>query len=419
MKKNISKLFLFELALKNILQYKQRTILTFLVFTFGIMFYILMDGLMSGFEQDTVRLLISLQTGNIKILDKNYNEEEFFKIFPLQNSDLLIDKLKNLKFIKGITKRIKFTCLLEANKNSTPVVVLGINFNEDNNVFDFIKFINKNENIEKNPLYKNISKIYIGKNIIEELELKEGDPIILSTKTNEGMFNSQEFILAGNINCPDISINTNFVVIEYSEAQQLLGINSPTEITLKTDNFKNDKKFLKIIKKTSPEYFITYWAEEGRDILELTKTKSKFTNIFIFFIIIIAIIGIINTMTISLYQKITEIGTLKAIGFTEKEINFLFTLESLLIAFTGTITGILLGLILNYFPYKYGMDLSKMMDVNTLGSFNTQSIIYSAYNLKNIFTSLFLGLFFSYISTRSIVKRASKLDPAVALRKIL
>jgi ABC-type lipoprotein release transport system permease subunit len=123
-------------------------------------------------------------------------------------------------------------------------------------------------------------------------------------------------------------------------------------------------------------------------------------------------------MTLSVYQKMEEIGTLKAIGFNEKEINFLFTLEALLISILGSISGIILGLIINYFPYKYGMDLTKMIDPSQLSSFNTQSIIYSTYNIKPIFTSLFLGILLPYFFTRSIVKRASKLEPAFILRKI-
>ena len=377
-----------------------------------------MDSLLTGFEQDAVRLLISLQTANIKILSKDYNEEELNQIYPIYNYEDIIEKINSLKFIRGISKRIKFYGVVEYNKIMTPVIVAGIDFVEDKNTFELTNYIirNNNKNYNEKAL-KNFPRIYLGKNIYNDLGLNLGDPIIITTKTVDGMFNSSLFIVDGIIDAPDISINSNYVLIDYSEASNLIKVYSPTEIAIKTDNFKNDKKYINIIKSYINENYITYWEKEGRDILQLTKAKSKYSNIFIF-LIIIAIIGIINTMTLSVYQKMEEIGTLKAIGFNEKEINFLFTLEALLISILGSISGIILGLIINYFPYKYGMDLTKMIDPSQLSSFNTQSIIYSTYNIKPIFTSLFLGILLPYFFTRSIVKRASKLEPAFILRKI-
>ncbi len=64
--------------------------------------------------------------------------------------------------------------------------------------------------------------------------------------------------------------------------------------------------------------------------------------------LLVAGIGIMNVMTISVMERTREIGILKALGTKEREIFGIFILESLLIGLVGAILGILLGVLLSF-----------------------------------------------------------------------
>jgi putative ABC transport system permease protein len=60
--------------------------------------------------------------------------------------------------------------------------------------------------------------------------------------------------------------------------------------------------------------------------------------------VVIALIGIVNTMSLSILERRRELGLLRIIGMTDKRVRRMVTLESVLISLLGTIGGLVLGL---------------------------------------------------------------------------
>ncbi|MBZ5740460.1 ABC transporter permease [Nocardioides mangrovi] len=61
--------------------------------------------------------------------------------------------------------------------------------------------------------------------------------------------------------------------------------------------------------------------------------------------VVIALIGIINTMSLSILERRRELGLLRIIGMTDNRVRRMVTLESALIAFLGTLSGLISGLV--------------------------------------------------------------------------
>jgi ABC-type antimicrobial peptide transport system permease subunit len=65
--------------------------------------------------------------------------------------------------------------------------------------------------------------------------------------------------------------------------------------------------------------------------------------VFGIFSLLVAAIGLVNTMTISLLERTNEIGIMRAIGASKRDIQKLFLIESTLIGFMGGLSGVVLG----------------------------------------------------------------------------
>jgi putative ABC transport system permease protein len=64
--------------------------------------------------------------------------------------------------------------------------------------------------------------------------------------------------------------------------------------------------------------------------------------------VVIALIGIVNTLTLSLYERRAELGTVRALGMTKQQVGRMVRLEAVLIGILGTVVGMAAGLLLGW-----------------------------------------------------------------------
>lgn len=66
--------------------------------------------------------------------------------------------------------------------------------------------------------------------------------------------------------------------------------------------------------------------------------------VLLFLAVIIAFIGIVNTMTLSIYERTKEIGLLRAVGTSRRQVRSMVRWEAVIIALFGTLLGIVIAL---------------------------------------------------------------------------
>jgi putative ABC transport system permease protein len=158
--------------------------------------------------------------------------------------------------------------------------------------------------------------------------------------------------------------------------------------------------------------------EKGFSVMALTDTVDEANKIFSIIQVILAMFGVValvvsaigmfNTMTIALLERTNEIGILRAIGATRREILFLFLTESIAIGFLGGAGGIFIGFLGTYLA-NFGFNfLAKVLGGQYVEIFYTP-----------VWFVIFIIIFSTLIGLVTGIypaKRASKLNPLVALR---
>jgi len=124
--------------------------------------------------------------------------------------------------------------------------------------------------------------------------------------------------------------------------------------------------------------------------------------------LVVAAIGLINTMTISLLERTNEIGIMRAIGAAPGDIMWLFLGESLMIGFLGGVSGIILGIL--------GSQLVQVIVNMVSKSLGGEILKLFSYPIWFIFFIIILSSLVGLVGGFYPARRASRLNPLDALR---
>ena len=403
--------YLLKLAYKNIIRSKRRTILTFLMLSFGMFFYIFMASLMEGIDQKSFENMLNFETGHFKIQSPTFDEDRPFDFDNLlENSNQIKNKLSKHKFITATTERVLFMAEIDNSVDSTPIVVVGIDPINDPKIFALKDFI------EKGKLKPNGG--IIGADLAKGLGLKVGDFVYLTFRDFNGMTTAMEIEYSAKINSADPRINNSTVFVNINEAQKFLGTKKISEIFIKTTNHKKYKRFEKLLKLDMGKAKLLSWRAQADKKGALVASKKQSSYLFLFLIIVMAMVGIINTMLISVLEKRKEIGTLKALGFTDKQVQKLFILEGFFIGFFGSIIGIVIGFLGNLYFVIAGFDMA-MYDIgetNTNVGFDVMGVIYPPMFMPDYITASVVVILASILASYIPAKKVLSMQPADCLR---
>ncbi|MGD9397963.1 MAG: ABC transporter permease [Candidatus Thorarchaeota archaeon] len=136
--------------------------------------------------------------------------------------------------------------------------------------------------------------------------------------------------------------------------------------------------------------------------------------------LLVAGIGIMNIMIVSLMERTREIGILKALGAKGRTVLGIFLSEALLIGLMGGFIGIAAGALLaNVFSGMFGgfLGMGGGMTGQSNGIGDIFSSITPVVTPELMFWAIFYGVVVSVIFGLYPAYRASKLDPVDALRK--
>jgi ABC-type lipoprotein release transport system permease subunit len=151
--------------------------------------------------------------------------------------------------------------------------------------------------------------------------------------------------------------------------------------------------------------------ESASQVLELESALNRITVIAVIILFFIILIGVINTLRMTIRERTREIGTMRAIGVQRADVRNIFLLETFQLAFFSAMGGLLLALLAMGILSSFTIETQSV-----LGLFLSKHRLYflplTVDILKNIALILVISTATAYFPSR----RAAKLDAAAALR---
>ena len=409
-------MFLTKLAIKNLFRHKKRTIVTALVITLGIFIFLVSDSLMVGLRDISLNNHLNLQTSHLQVMNTNYWEEK--DEFPLDNlinvNEELENNLKSNEEILKATPRLYFTGTVNNGQEEFPITAVGIRPETDNEV------INLSDYILKGEMPKEGNSAILGKPLADLMGFEVGDYITLLFKTKEGTFNTIDAELTGILDTPNPQINEYQIFMPLSLVQNSLQLdNKASKYLVKLDN---REQALSITNNLNQEFenhegnLRAYnWEKLSQEILAMVRQGDIENLVMLFIIIVLAAVGVINTIILSALERLEEIGMMKALGLKVREIIYIFVIESACIGTIGSFFGVIFGGVGVYFLYNIGISISAMTGGETTFGIPIAERIYGGWNPEAFLFIFFFGIIVSVLASILPARWGAKKDPVKAI----
>lgn len=401
-----------KLAWRNVLRNKRRTILAGTAIGIGLAALIFTDAFIIGMEQNMVRSATSSFLGEGQIHQAGFRETlEVDK--TINNLEQVKSNLKKESIVKGFTLRTMAFGMITSAANVNSISLVGINPDAEKNLSQIDDAIIKGKYLSENEP----NSIVIGKKLAENLEVDLEDRVVVTVaQARTGDLSQEMFRISGiyYFNTPDMDSGMAFIPLEKS--QEMLGIgNNAHEIAIKFTDIKYGQD------KELP--FWSKYSQYGNETLGWIKIfpeleiMFKFTqfSIYVTAIILFGVVafGIINTLFMSLYERMFEFGVLRAIGTGPFRMAQLILLEAGSLAIISIICGSILGFIITYTVMKTGIDYRGIEMVGV----TIRDLIYPVLTLKQFVIYPFWLFLFTIITALYPALYAARISPAKAMRK--
>ncbi|MGM0409373.1 MAG: ABC transporter permease [Bacillota bacterium] len=403
-------MFLIRLALKNLKRHKKRTLITAMIIAFAVFFYLFLDSMMIGMRNKSFENIINFESGHIQIANEDYWDDR--EEFPLDNllskdNNEIIEEVEKIEGFKGISPQLKFTARLNNGVDELPVPVRAIIPDKENKVFDTEDYILKGDYFKEDE-----NGAVIGKELADLMELEKGDYFTLVFRTKEETFNTLDLEITALINTPNPNINSNRIFIPLSIAQDALNVeNGISQYAVRLENNYVEEEIKNINEGLKEGVKAFSWRESASSMINLSRAQKAESQIILGIILLIAVLGIVNTIILAGIERLEEIGMMKALGMSEKEIILTFIYESTGIGIIGSLIGMLFGFISVGLFTKYGIDFFRFLGENDLDTFGMpmSGRIYGEWNLHSfIFIFFFVTIISSIISVFPAIWAAKK-----------
>ena len=401
---------IFKFALRNIFRNKKRTVLTIISILFAAMIVGLAQGWVNGLMDAMESNYIKYQTGHIRITTKEYIKRERF--IPVDeiiyNSGRVIEDVKKIDGVKSVEERIRFGMLLGKGEKTEESVGMGLDLlNSDLDLSS--KLTDENEKIESQGLY-------LGYKLAEKLGVKKGEELLIATKTSEGGLNGIKLEVKGLLKFGMKTFDSKFFFMDLGSAKELLKIyDGTTEIFVFLKNIENlheinNKISIKLDDDLVSEDYITQMGDMY-GMFQMAKIIYYFIESMIMFL---GSFVVINTMMMSIYERMREIGTLKAIGMTDKQLFWNFTCEGAILGAIGGAIGAICGyMIIVYFSIS-GINMEAFMASIEAP---VEYIVYPHVSIIQPFIAIFIAIIIPALASMIPARNMKKYMPADALRK--
>lgn len=400
-----------KLAARNVGRNRRRSLITGMAIIVCVGMVVLLKGFIDGIRNLMVADVVEGRAGALQVHKKGFvdNIEAVPTRMNVAYTPELVAKMKAVPGVIGVTGRLMFNGLIGNGVTQTMFIGRGLDLEHEEEACPRSKASVK---AGGSPLVPgDTTHTLVGFELGESFAVDIGKTVNVQSNSPTGRSNSMDLTVKGFSSSSFPFENKRVITVPLKTAQDLLGLQGRvTEYAVRVDDLDNLQSIRANLQTAlGPEYEVHTWQELNTFVRDLINRQDFIMAAIAFVLFVIALTVIGNTMLMSVFERVREIGTLLAVGVKRVQVLQLFVLEAALLGLMGGFVGAAMGQLALQIISAIGIPLEMP---------GTSSVAMLRPHTSGLYTGMAVAIAVvgALIASALPARRASRLNPVEALR---
>ncbi len=352
---------ILPIATRNVFRNWRRTLVTTLAMGFAGFIMILFASLTQGLLQAGERNAVAMDLGDIQIHAPGYRDDpDLYTLIP--NPEEILKRIRGMGF--HATERLYGFGLAAAGSASAGVQVRGINISTERTVTEINNHVMEGAWLDDNDP----KAVVIGRKLARTLGVRPGSEVVFVGQAADGSMANDLFRVRGILKSVGEEIDrAGFFMIEREFRDLMVLPEGAHEIAvMRPDRSSDLEAATKQVAAAAPGMETMNWRQLKPIIARILDLADAQIIIMVVITYVAMAMVILNAMLMSVFERIRELGIMKAIGVAPWQVMLMIYLETMVQALMASVIAVSSGWALSHYFQGNGIDLSS---ISSGGSF--------------------------------------------------
>ncbi len=403
---------LVKFAWKIIWRNFRRTVITGLAVGLGLGSMMFTEALMQGMSTHMIQTTTESWMGDAQIHRDDFLDTRNINL-TISRPDSMFSRLDSDSTVSFYSARLLSPVSVTSTTELKPVTLIGVDCRTDSNVTMLKAAV-----ITGSYLSGDSTELIIGYKLADDLNAVLGDVIVITAAQADSGLSSSMFFVSGICRFGSDNLDRYSAFVNLTTAGVMLGI--PGEIHEIAVRFPQAETGADASLEFRRRFSVfgnsaLGWPELAPQVGSMLSMVDISMAIMAAILFGLVVFGIVNSLFMSVFERMYEFGVMKAVGTRTGTISIMVILEAFWIAVVSTVIGIAFGLLIIWITSRTGISFGEI----EVSGIIFDKPIYPVLRLSRIWLYPLFTLFLTTAAGIYPGIHAGRLNPAEAMRKSL
>jgi putative ABC transport system permease protein len=350
-----------KMAWRNVWRNPRRSLVTMATMTVALCALVVFSGLMRGMQAALERNVVELETGDLQIFAPGYEERPSLYV-RIADPEVLLQRLDRAGY--PAAARLRASGLAAAGASSAGALIVGVEVARDHRVSRVDREVAAGAWLDP----ADPKGVVLGRRLAKSLGLMPGGEVLLLTNAADGSMANELYRVRGVLRGMGDAIDRGGIFMNAGAWRELLVVpDGAHQIIVRRPRGVDLASARAAVARLAPDADVRSWVELLPTLANILQTQRS-SMVLIDLIVYAAVaIVILNAMLMAVFERIRELGLLKAVGMKPLAVFLLVAAEGAWQTGVALVVGLGLAAPMLYWLVHHGLNIAPLAGASVQG----------------------------------------------------